>query len=95
MHTRLGDMYASLMTQSLEARMGVSDARQNLTDVIARVRLLQERVVLTRRDKPQAVLVSPEFYERALALGAHAGQEPAEAIEARKKGAPPEGSPAN
>lgn len=50
--------------------MGVSDARANLTDVIARVRLLQQRVILTRREKPQAVLVSHEFYERALALGA-------------------------
>ncbi|GGQ49605.1 hypothetical protein GCM10010250_21420 [Streptomyces althioticus] len=58
------------MSQSLEARMGVSDARANLTDVIARVRLLQQRVILTRREKPQAVLVSHEFYERALALGA-------------------------
>ncbi|WP_158834987.1 type II toxin-antitoxin system Phd/YefM family antitoxin [Streptomyces sp. NRRL S-350] len=47
--------------------MGVSDARANLTEVIAKARLLDQRIVLTRRDKPQAVLVSPEFYERALA----------------------------
>lgn len=72
MHTRLGDMYASLMSQPLEAQMGVSDARANLTEVIARVRLRQERIVLTRREKPQAVIVSPEFYERAMALGADA-----------------------
>lgn len=45
--------------------MGVSEARANLTEVIAKVRLLGERVVLTRRDKPQAVLVSPDWYERA------------------------------
>ncbi|MEV6738622.1 type II toxin-antitoxin system Phd/YefM family antitoxin [Streptomyces sp. NPDC051104] len=62
------------MSESPEARMGVSDARANLTEVIARVRLLQQRVILTRREKPQAVLVSPEFYERALAaLGEPAG----------------------
>lgn len=46
--------------------MGVSDARANLTEVIAKVRLLGQRVILTRREKPQAVLVSAEFYERAV-----------------------------
>lgn len=46
--------------------MGVSDARANLTEVIAKVRLLGQRVVLTRREKPQAVLVSPDFYDRAV-----------------------------
>lgn len=55
------------MATSDEERMGVSEARANLTEVIARVRLLGQRVVLTRRDKPQAVLVSYDFYERALA----------------------------
>lgn len=54
------------MSESVEVHMGVSDARANLTEVIAKVRLLGHRVVLTRRDKPQAVLVSPEFYERAV-----------------------------
>ncbi|MFI9465705.1 type II toxin-antitoxin system Phd/YefM family antitoxin [Streptomyces xiamenensis] len=49
-----------------EVHMGVSEARANLTEVIAKVRLLGERVVLTRRDKAQAVLVSNEFYEQAL-----------------------------
>lgn len=66
-------MYARLMSQqSTEVRMGVSDARANLTEVIAKVRLLGQRVILTRREKPQAVLVSAEFYERAVkALGEH------------------------
>lgn len=50
-----------------EQRMGVSEARANLTEVIAKVRLLGQRVVLTRREKPQAVLVSHDFYERAKA----------------------------
>jgi prevent-host-death family protein len=54
------------MSQSDVEQMGVSDARANLTEVIAKVRLLGMQVVLTRREKPQAVLVSPEFYERAL-----------------------------
>jgi|SRR5690349_12716902 len=54
------------MTTSGEERMGVSEARANLTEVIAKVRLLGQRVVLTRRDKPQAALVSHEFYEQAL-----------------------------
>jgi prevent-host-death family protein len=53
------------MATSDEVPMGVSDARANLTEVIAKVRLLGQRVVLTRRNKPQAVLVSPDWYERA------------------------------
>lgn len=48
--------------------MGVSDVRQNMTEVIAEVRLLGTPVVLTRREKPQAVLVSVEAYEEAKAL---------------------------
>lgn len=55
------------MPESDAVRMGVSDARANLTEVIAKVRLLGQQVVLTRRDKPQAVLVSPEWYDRARA----------------------------
>ncbi|MFE7670861.1 type II toxin-antitoxin system prevent-host-death family antitoxin [Streptomyces albidoflavus] len=54
------------MSESPEVRMGVSDARANLTEVIAKVRLLDQRAILTRRDKPQAVLVSMDFYERAV-----------------------------
>ena len=76
MLTRLGVMYASLMSQSQEVRMGVSDARANLTEVIAKVRLLGQQVILTRRDKPQAVLVSPDFYERALAALGRSGTSP-------------------
>lgn len=53
------------MSQPAEKRMGVSDARANMTDVIAEVRLLGTPVVLTRRDKPQAALVSVDFYEQA------------------------------
>jgi prevent-host-death family protein len=54
------------MSQPAEKRMGVSDARANMTEVIAEVRLLGTPVVLTRRDKAQAVLVSNDFYEQAL-----------------------------
>lgn len=53
------------MATSDELRMGVSEARANLTEVIAKVRLLGQCVVLTRREKPQVVLVSPDWYERA------------------------------
>lgn len=62
----MADMYHGRMNQT-EIRMGVSDARANLTEIIARTRLREETVVLTRREKPQAVLVSPDFYGRALA----------------------------
>ncbi|KUF18426.1 type II toxin-antitoxin system Phd/YefM family antitoxin [Streptomyces silvensis] len=54
------------MQQSAEKRMGVSDARANMTEVIAEVRLLGAPVVLTRREKPQAVLVSVSDYEQAI-----------------------------
>ncbi|MEU2487115.1 type II toxin-antitoxin system Phd/YefM family antitoxin [Streptomyces sp. NPDC012617] len=65
------------MSQSQEVQMGVSDARANLTEVIAKVRLLGQRVIFTRRDKPQAVLVSHEFYVQALADRAALGGETA------------------
>lgn len=48
--------------------MGVSEARANMTEVIAEVRLLGKAVVLTRREKPQAVLVSVADYEQAKIL---------------------------
>ncbi|MCY0957667.1 type II toxin-antitoxin system prevent-host-death family antitoxin [Streptomyces sp. H27-H5] len=54
------------MSQSQEVQVGVSDARANLTEVIARVRLVGERILLTRREKTQAVLVSEGFYRQAL-----------------------------
>lgn len=54
------------MATSDEVHMGVSEARANLTEVIAKVRLLGQRVVLTRRDKPQAALVPHGFYEQAI-----------------------------
>lgn len=48
--------------------MGVSDARANMTEVISEVRILGEPVVLTRRDKPQAVLISVADYEQTRTL---------------------------
>lgn len=53
------------MSESAVRELGISDARANMTEVIAEVRLLGHSVVLTRRDKPQAVLVSMDFYEKA------------------------------
>lgn len=60
-------MYDCLMNQSDTSAMGISDARANLTEVVNQVRLLGKPVTLTRRDKPQAVIVPVEFYERAVA----------------------------
>jgi len=45
--------------------MGVSDARANMTDVIAEARLLDVDFLLTRRDKPQAALISLKRYGQA------------------------------
>lgn len=54
------------MADSASREMGISDARANMTEVISEVRLLGRPVVLTRREKPQAVLVSVDFHEQAL-----------------------------
>lgn len=49
--------------------MATSDARANLSDVIASVRLLRRCVFLTRRDKPQAVLVPVELGDAIVEAG--------------------------
>lgn len=46
--------------------MGISDARANMTEVIAEVRLLGQPVALTRRDKPQAMLISMDRWKAAV-----------------------------
>ena len=46
-----------------------SEARANLSDVIASVRLLRRCVFLTRRDKPQAAVVPVELAEAVNAAG--------------------------
>ena len=56
------------MSQPAETRMGVSDVRANMTEVLAEVRLLGRPVVLTRREKAQAVLVSVADYEQTKTL---------------------------
>jgi prevent-host-death family protein len=56
------------MSESKVRELGVSEARANMTEVIAEARLLDVDFVLTRRDKPQAVLVSVKRYEEAKSL---------------------------
>ncbi|MFE4818557.1 type II toxin-antitoxin system prevent-host-death family antitoxin [Streptomyces sp. NPDC056704] len=56
------------MSERKERRMGVSDVRANMTEVIAEVRILGAPVVLTRRETPQAVLISVADYEQSKAL---------------------------
>lgn len=46
--------------------MGVSEARANMTEVIAEVRLLGQPVALTRREKPQAMLISVDRWKQAV-----------------------------
>ena len=41
----------------------VSEARQSLPGLIARMRKLMERVIITRKGKPEAVLMGFEEYE--------------------------------
>lgn len=54
------------MSERKFREMGVSDVRANMTEVIAEARLLDVDFVLTRRDKPQAVLISVERHNQAL-----------------------------
>ncbi|WP_432053678.1 type II toxin-antitoxin system prevent-host-death family antitoxin [Streptomyces sp. bgisy022] len=56
------------MSETGVREMGVSEARANMTDLIAEARLLDVDFVLTRREKPQAVLISVKRYEEAKTL---------------------------
>jgi prevent-host-death family protein len=47
----------------------IAEARANLTELIAGVRLLRRGVQLTRRGKPQAALVPIELADAAEAAG--------------------------
>lgn len=47
----------------------ISEARANITDVIASVRLLRRCVYLLRRDKPQAAIVPIELGELIRKVG--------------------------
>lgn len=49
--------------------MATSEARANLSDVIASVRLLRRCIYFTRRDKPQAALVPTELADAAIEAG--------------------------
>ncbi|KOG21773.1 hypothetical protein [Streptomyces viridochromogenes] len=54
------------MSESDVRKMGVSDVRANMTEVIAEVRLLGQPVALTRREKPQAMLIPMGRWEAAV-----------------------------
>jgi antitoxin YefM len=43
--------------------IAVSEARQNLPELVNRMRTLLERVVITRKGKPEAVMTAFEEYE--------------------------------
>jgi prevent-host-death family protein len=47
----------------------IAEARANLSDLIASVRLLRQGVRLSRRSKPQAAIVPVELAEAAEAAG--------------------------
>ncbi len=47
----------------------IAEARANLTELVANVRLLRHSVHLTRRGKPQAAIVPVELADAAEAVG--------------------------
>ncbi|MGW7688897.1 type II toxin-antitoxin system prevent-host-death family antitoxin [Streptomyces asiaticus] len=53
------------MSEPAIRQLGVSEARANMTEVIAEVRLLGKPVALTRRDKPQVMLISMDHWKKA------------------------------
>lgn len=63
--------YTSAMTgHRVEREQRIADARNALSEAIGRARYGDEVTVLTSRGKRVAVIVSMDFYERALeALG--------------------------
>jgi prevent-host-death family protein len=61
----------------IKESMPTSDARANLSEVIASVRLLRRCVFLTRREKPQAVVVPVELGDAVVSAG---GPDAAEKI---------------
>lgn len=60
-------MYPERMDMSELRHLGIAEARANLTELAAEVRLLGQPVVLTRRDKPQVAVVPLDMLRRILA----------------------------
>jgi prevent-host-death family protein len=58
---------ADMTAPKIEHTARIADVRNSLADAIAQARYYDETTVLTSRKKPVAVLVSVDFYERALA----------------------------
>lgn len=54
------------MDMSDVRRLGIAEARANLTELAAEVRLLGQPVILTRRDKPQVAVVPLDMLRRIL-----------------------------
>jgi prevent-host-death family protein len=50
-------------------KKAIAEARSNLSDLIAQVRIARRMVLLCRRGKPQAALVPAELGEAAEAVG--------------------------
>jgi prevent-host-death family protein len=61
--------YDAAMSAAInEHRMQIAKARNILGEVIARARFGGDATILINRKKPAAVIVSPEFYDRACEL---------------------------
>lgn len=66
---RLPDLAQSCCTiscteeQTLIKTIPISEARQTLPDLITRMRKLMDRVIITRKGKPEAVIMAFDEYE--------------------------------
>lgn len=52
-----------------DEQVPISEARANLSDVVASVRLLRRCVLLTQRGKPRAAIIPVELGEAVIAAG--------------------------
>jgi len=71
--------------------VAISEVRTNLTELVAQVRLLRRRVMLTQRGKPGAVLCPPEL---DAAVDAAGGLDAALEVLRKAEGATQPASPA-
>lgn len=58
---------AAMTAPKIEHEARIADVRNSLADAIERARYYDETTVLTNRKKRVAVIVSMDFYDRALA----------------------------
>ena len=71
-------------------RMSVRDTRANFADVLAQVRYGQEPVIVERKGRPIAVLISPEQWQQYQDQARHQFFEAIDRLQERNRDADPD-----